>query len=306
MTENTHLVFSSDGSPFTDFDAAEYKAAILSRQIGEPFEAVSHEGGYVVRCVSSATNSLPPVIADSGNGGFDALPDMTGMDTPRQNVNSSQNNSTIVTTPSEDASGNNEEPLTAANITPPVQNGTTAEINRQSRYPEVFKLRPALRGYYWQYCMMLLGGIVYYQPTLLLYMFMTEQELYHSDRAWIGEVVPNLLGNIGLGIALYSLAKVLFHYFSHLWIIGEDHVEAKIGIIARKSGSGNIQVADCQSFFPRQGIIEAVFLGTGNVELATSGTSSVDIIMQGVLDPEDLIKELKKRKKVAIKKRYQG
>jgi len=310
-------IASNTGRPFTDKDAAEYKADIFRQETGGQFIVVPFEGGYVIQAEPPAATQMvfddirPSSSAvepgensvDTGQArDFTEIPDMTGDFRPESKNAPAARHEEIVVTPSL-AKDTQDEAIRADMLKAPLREKPKAE--HEEKYSPVFKLRPALRNYYVQYLTAFFGMIIYARPTWLLYIFLTEQELFFSERKWIGETVPDAVSIIGLALIVLSLGRVLIDYLSHSWTVGEDYVIGKIGLLSRKQGSGNIQLADVQTFNPRQSVIEAMILGTGNVELGTAGTGGVDILFKKVIDPEGLILELKRRKKIATKKRFQ-
>lgn len=60
--------FAANGQPFTDRDAAEYKAGKMSLESGEHFEIVPVDGGYAVQ-PSDTVSALPVVPAGAANDG---------------------------------------------------------------------------------------------------------------------------------------------------------------------------------------------------------------------------------------------
>ncbi|MEM6483896.1 MAG: PH domain-containing protein [Pseudomonadota bacterium] len=59
---------AANGQPFTDMDAAEYKAGKMSLESGEQFEVVPVEGGFAVQPADTVTSLpvLPGAIAPAG------------------------------------------------------------------------------------------------------------------------------------------------------------------------------------------------------------------------------------------------
>lgn len=297
MNVKTKIYVSQTGRPFSDLDAAEHKARVLSAETGEPFCVSQHEAGFIVHASDTGITGNEAATTISAQESEEGLPDMTGLEPLSSTVAATQED--VVLTPRDDAS-EDAESLSVESLKSPA-----AANNPESDFPATFQLRPALRSYYGQYVAAFFGLLIYARPTWLLFLVMTEQELFASERKWIGELLPDAVATVGLGLALLSLGRVAFDYFSHCWLIGEDFVDGKVGLLSRKEGSGNIQLADVQSFYPRQTVMQSVVLGTGNVELGTAGTAGVDLVLKNVLEPEKLIGELKRRKKIATKKRFQ-
>ncbi|MEX2258540.1 MAG: hypothetical protein WD672_07505 [Woeseia sp.] len=119
------LYLAAGGQPFSDPDAAAFKAERMHEESGGLFQVIPIEGGYAVE---------PQRLTDAGPGNTDARAPSTG-------------HQGLATSPSER------------------RNDASMEHAAQTEKPFVFTLRPAWRAQLGGFCLMLIGALLVVAPT---------------------------------------------------------------------------------------------------------------------------------------------
>lgn len=150
-------------------------------------------------------------------------------------------------------------------------------------------LRPALRGFilYWIYIFLCSFIVMFPMTTISIFMANDNMDKL-ADWPWLISIIQ-ILGILAGGI--YGL-KIFVEWLGHRYKLGVNGVESAEGIIARNKA--NVRYAHIRSAEVKQGIIDRL-LDVGSVELATAGSSDVEIIFKGIHDPVATQEEVNER-----------
>lgn len=117
---------------------------------------------------------------------------------------------------------------------------------------------------------------------------MAEEVLREETRAWADYVGWILLGLLLL--LLYGLGLVVFlgiwvDRASRKYTVTSERVISRYGLIARKVSE--VELKNIQDIELTQGILQRLW-GTGNLGFSSAGRAGVEVMFQGVADPEQL------------------
>ena len=109
-----------------------------------------------------------------------------------------------------------------------------------------------------------------------------------GDWPWMISIIQIL----GLLVGIFYGSKILIQWLGHRYKLCVNSVETAEGIVARNKSS--IRYGHIRSAEVKQGVIDRI-LDVGSVELATAGSSEVEIIFKGIHNPVAIQEEVNKR-----------
>ncbi len=267
IEQNTDLILSATGRPFTDLVAAEQKASILSAELGEPYIVADYPlGGYAVIRKNAGKPNKPET---AGSSTF--LP-------PMEAVNQSH-----------------AEPHMSASA------ATTEQATAQTSGDIV--LRPAWRSFWKHNLMAIFGAVIFVSPYSLLYFFFVRLLNVYPDSldSHLSPGLLHLLSVIGLFMILSAISHMLVLRQTCKYVIGQDGIETDIGILSRQSQ--RIEYRHVRSVNVRQSVVERL-LDIGLVEFSSAAREGGDLVFHNVYNPRGLQDEVYKR--IHLLPRQQG
>ncbi len=160
-------------------------------------------------------------------------------------------------------------------------------------------LRPAIRS---QLLALLLALLFFLasrsmEPLMLLlgldHLRVLVYELSGKTFAW--EPVISLFARLAFLSGLLILLRILYAVYSRTYFIGPWGVEATFGLIAKDQT--RIEFKHMRGVKLRQGIVERL-IGTGTIEIATSGSDGSEIRFMAIARPQKILTVLRERAKV--------
>lgn len=287
MEQGTGLILAANGKPFSDQDAARIKAQVISHELGEPYNVISHpSGGYAIRRVDNAgqtvsekkpaANEKPP----STNTAFSQTRGPTSQEIGGENPFNIQ--SPIVQT--------RERPVSISRPSAgPIAIDRNIETDVQFR---TLVLRPAWRGFWKLHILGFAGLVVALAPTgFLLHILHLPPE--HVSSISRHGMIP-LLSFLGLTASLTAFAYAVYGRYAYRFTAKPELLESCFGIFARKSVRA--EYAHIRSIDVDQGIIDRI-LNVGTVEVSTAATADAEVIFQGISDPMAMQEEISRRRR---------
>lgn len=128
-----------------------------------------------------------------------------------------------------------------------------------------------------------------------------EQILWQKRPAWRDFMVSLIFGVLllpVLGFGVIILLYVIIERFRCLYLVTEDRVACKVGILARDVSE--IDILDLRDISLHQSFLQRI-LGTGDVGFSSAGQAGVEVTFKGVIHPER-VKEIVRRRKREIQR----
>lgn len=239
--------------PFTDFDAAQYKAKQISAETGESFyvRAISDKSFVVMADPShsaTATTSLP---TDE-----DLEDEIDPLDIPVEDLKLSD-------FPEDHA----------------IHNFSIALYKRVLK--KGYKLRESYRSMWLLVSLIPIGALIYFFPIAALNL-LPQAMLVEIVKNWTPEQMAWAVSKFGMGAAIFSGGYVLYRRMDRRFMFMPAFVKCETGILKRhstKTTYGNIVNYDVN-----QGIVARLF-NYGTLELSSAGSDGAEIFVTNVYAP---------------------
>ena len=111
----------------------------------------------------------------------------------------------------------------------------------------------------------------------------------------LGQQPQDLVGIGILALAALVWLSLLFKHYRWRFVIDDEVVESRCGIIGRELKS--VRIKDLRNVNVRQSLFQRIF-GVGDVEFSSAGGPGFEVVFSGVLDPirvRDLVHTLQQR-----------
>lgn len=252
-------VAGAGGVPFTDFEAAQFKAAHLSAETGDTWwvRALS-SSQFVLVCRAAG-----PPASVSGVGSGNAL-DM-GDDPASQ----------------EDFRTKDLDDLQLSDFPDghPVHRFGLSQYKRFAKRD--FKFKPAYRSMWPLFLVAAIGGIVYGFPMSVITL-LPDDALHQLLTSFDQSALLSGVETLGMVIAAVGLGKVIFERHYRRYFLMPGSVKAEEGIIARKSTK--IAYLNVVNYDVQQSPIARI-LNYGTLELSSAGSDGSEINMRNLFSP---------------------
>lgn len=246
-------VGAADGSPFTDYDSAKYKADTLSEQLGQEFLVQALSATHFV--VRSTLSSTVPESEES---------------TPSENQSDYER-----------IAGIPIKQLTLDDF-PPGHPVHKCGLGRFKKYMKKdFRFKPAYRSMLNLIPMIPLGLLVYLKPVFFLNLLPPDilqniVDSVPSDRLVQGTSL------IGAALAAFASVKILWQRHFDRYVLAPGYAKHEAGIVSRESTK--IAYKNVVNYDVKQGVIGRL-LNFGSIELSSAGSDGAEIEMHSVLAP---------------------
>jgi membrane protein YdbS with pleckstrin-like domain len=287
MEQATGLILAANGKPFSDQDAARIKAQTITRELGEPYDVITHPtGGFAIRRGDSTpTQSSTDKQQDTdkkkpAENPFSQSRGITSGD-------SSTENPFNIQAPTSHQRDNHVTKQSPATETP----STDRDVKAEAKF-RTLVLRPAWRGFWKFHLLAICGFIVGLAPTgVLRHILQLPPETVASITRY--GMIP-LLSFMGISGALTAIAYAVYGRYANRFTAKAELLESCYGIFARKSVRA--EYAHIRSVDVDQGVIDRM-LNIGTVEVSTAATADAEVIFAGILDPLAMQEEIYQRRK---------
>ena len=252
-------VAGSGGFPFTDFEAAQSKAAHLSAQTGDAWwvRALS-PSQFVLVCAAAA---LP--VSVSGVGPRNAL-DM-GDDPDSQDDFRTKDLDDLQLSDFPDGH--------------PVHRFGLGQYKRFAK--RNFKFKPAYRSMWPLFVLAAIGGLFYTFPVAVITL-LPEDAVHQLLTSFNQATLLSGVETLGMVIAAVGLGKAMFERHYRRYFLMPGFVKAEQGIIARKSTK--IAYMNVVNYDVQQNPIARI-LNYGTIELSSAGSDGSEINMRNLFSP---------------------
>jgi membrane protein YdbS with pleckstrin-like domain len=105
-------------------------------------------------------------------------------------------------------------------------------------------------------------------------------------------------------IPLTTLSLVCYRLYNVKFIVDEQGIEARTGILSIKQQTIRIRFEDIRSVQSKQGLLERL-LNVGNVEIGTAATGNLELVLSGVNSPLE-VREMIEREKTSRNKQLRS
>ncbi len=129
--------------------------------------------------------------------------------------------------------------------------------------------RPAWLNQWWQISVMFL------MPVVFVMALIWGKQYFSAENLRVVYVVI-------IAVFVYLVAVVIYRRYSWAYMINDETIESREGLIARKVCS--IRVRDLRNINVKQSLWQRL-IGVGDVEFSSAGGSGIEVSFRGVNDP---------------------
>lgn len=247
-------VAGSGGLPFTDFGAAESKAAHLTAQTGDAWwvRALS-PSQFVLVCSAVAPAAMSTGVLDMADG--------------------SSTEDDFRTKPLD------ELQLSDFPDGHPVHRFGLGQYKRFAK--RNFKFKPSYRSMWPLFVLAAIGGLFYAFPVAVITL-LPEDAVHQLLTSFDQVTLISGVEKVGIAIAAVGLGKAFFERHYRRYFLMPGFVKAEQGIIARKSTK--IAYLNVVNYDVQQNPIARI-LNYGNLELSSAGSDGSEINMKNLFSP---------------------
>jgi len=254
------LIYSANGEPFRDSDAAQFKARRLQDETGEPFEVISvSTGQFAIRPVRGASSvsgehssRSPSDFRSSSLMAYDEKDpkDLTLDDFPDEH---------------------------------PVRKHKRGLALYKKLSQKHFKLKQSYRSQISLLILAFVGALIAAFPVQTINLIFPPESLSDIAQQMSLQNLAKAFMYLGLAISAFALGKILWVRLYYRYLLMPNYAKSEQGIIAKKSTKmlyANIQATDLHiTFFGR-------LFNFGTIELSCAGTDGSEILIENVYCPE--------------------